>query len=119
MEVLNIFPGRVVTNWTMYKSLQRKTRQECRSPMKALDLTKLKPEYEVHARDLLDMKSTHAPPVGTIKNYVQQSVYQALGKRTKSLRNIVISEDGSMGRKAARQDITHHTQVDVRFATKK
>ena len=107
MEVLNIYPGRAVTNWTMYKSLQRKTRQECHSPMKALDLTKLKPEYEVHARDLLDMKSTHAPPAGTIKNYVQQSVSQALGQRTKSLRNIVISEDGSMGTKAARQ--VYHT----------
>ena len=75
--------------------------------MKALDLTKLKPEYEVHARDLLDMKSTHVPPAGTIKNYVQQSVSQALGQRTKSLRNIVISEDGSMGKKASRH--VHHT----------
>lgn len=94
----------------MYKSLQRKTRQECRSPMRALDLTKLKPEYEVHARDLMDMRSAHAPPAGTIKNYVQHSVSQALGQRTKSLRNIVVSEDGSMGQKVARWVIKNSMQ---------
>ena len=31
----------------MYKSLQRQTRQECGTPHRSADLTKLKPDYEV------------------------------------------------------------------------
>ena len=55
------FPGRAVTNLAMYKSLQTRARQECRSPVdrpSGIEVTKLKPEHEVHARDILDLRST-------------------------------------------------------------
>ena len=49
-----------MTNLAMYKSLQNRARQECRSPVDrpSIDVTKLKPEHEVHARDILDLRST-------------------------------------------------------------
>ena len=50
-----------MTNLAMYKSLQNRARQECRSPVdrpSGIDVTKLKPEHEVHARDILDLRST-------------------------------------------------------------
>ena len=49
-----------MTNLPMYKSLQNRARQDCRSPVDrpSIDVTKLKPEHEVHARDILDLRST-------------------------------------------------------------
>ena len=49
-----------MTNLPMYKSLQNRARQDCRSPVDrpSIDVAKLKPEHEVHARDILDLRST-------------------------------------------------------------